>query len=164
MNINANLGSAAIRTAWQEFFEIEPANYTTVRFNDPEWIFVRRMFAEPWQTRFDGGRLKLGCHHAGRHSGVVNFDDRRQISLNSIPDDPIHGFRFFVGLRLTAGELVGVSVGLLCAVDAGLEIGNANVGDTEADGAADAVDDGDGVALEEGVELGVGEGGMIFSQ
>jgi hypothetical protein len=47
-------------------------------------------------------------------------------------------------------------------------MGNANVGDTEADGAADAVDEGDGVALGDdeglGVGLGVGEGGMIFSQ
>ena len=126
------------------------------------------MTAEPRQTRFDGGGLKLGCHHAGRHSGVVNFDDRRQIGLNSIPDDPIHGFRFFVGLRLTAGELVGVSVRFVCAVATGLAMGNANVGDTEADGVADAIDEGDDVALGDdeglGVGLGVGEGGMIFSQ
>ena len=67
-----------------------------------------------------------------------------------------------------AGELVGVSVALSCAVAAGLEMGNANVGATEADGVVDSVDDGDGVALGDdaalGVELGVGEGGMIFSQ
>ena len=47
-------------------------------------------------------------------------------------------------------------------------MGNANAGDTEADGVADAVDKGDGVALGDdeglGVGLGVGEGGMIFSQ
>ena len=126
------------------------------------------MIAEPRQTRFDGGRLKLGCHHASRHSGVVNFDDRRQIGLNSIPDDPIHGFRFFVGLRLTAGELVGVCVRFVCAVATGLAMGNANAGDTEADGVADAVDEEEGVALGDdeglGVGLGVGEGEMIFSQ
>ena len=126
------------------------------------------MFAEPRQTRFDGGRLKLRGHHAGRHSGVINLDDHRQICLNSVADDQIHGFRFFVGLRLTAGEFVGVSVGLSCAVANGLATGNANAGDTEADGPADAVDEGDDVALGDGealgVGLGVGEGGMIFSQ
>jgi hypothetical protein len=61
-----------------------------------------------------------------------------------------------------------VSVGLVCAVATGLPIGNANVGDTEADGVADTVDEGDAVALGDGeglgVGLGVGEGGMIFSQ
>ena len=47
-------------------------------------------------------------------------------------------------------------------------MGNANVGDTELDGVADAVADGDGVPLgdgeELGVGLGVGESGTIFSQ
>ena len=47
-------------------------------------------------------------------------------------------------------------------------MGNANVGDTEADGVAEAVDEGDCVVLGDdeglGVGLGVGEGGMIFSQ
>ena len=61
-----------------------------------------------------------------------------------------------------------MSVGLGCAVTVGLEMGNANVGATEADSVADSVDDGDGVALGDwerlGVGLGVGEGGMIFSQ
>ena len=118
------------------------------------------MIAEPRQTRFDRGRLKLGRHHARRHSGVVNLNDRRQIGLNSVAKDQIHGFRFFVGLRLTAGELVGASVGLVCAVAAGLAMGNANVGD--------AVDEEDGVTLGDGkgVEVGpgVGEGAMIFSQ
>ena len=126
------------------------------------------MFAEPGQTRFDRGWLKLGCHHAGRHSGVVNFDDHRKIGLKSVANDQIHGFRFFGGLRLTAGELVGVRVRFVCAVATGLAMGNANVGDTEADGVADAVDEGDGVALGDdeglGVGLGVGEGEMIFSQ
>ena len=55
-----------------------------------------------------------------------------------------------------------MSVGLGCAVAAGLEIGKANLGATEADGAADSAGDGDGVALGDGE--GVGEGGMIFSQ
>src|SRR5438093_12854895 len=44
------------------------------------------MFAEPRQTRFDGSRLKLGSDHARWYSGVVNPDDRRQVSLNSIAD------------------------------------------------------------------------------
>ena len=61
-----------------------------------------------------------------------------------------------------------MSVGVDCAVAAGLEIGNANVGVTEADGVADSVDEADGVALGDweglGVGLGAGEGGMIFSQ
>ena len=47
-------------------------------------------------------------------------------------------------------------------------MGNANVGATESDGVADSVDVGNGVALGDceglGVGLGVGEGGMIFSQ
>jgi len=41
IDINTDLGRAAIRTAWQEFFEIEPANHAAVRFSDPEWIFIR---------------------------------------------------------------------------------------------------------------------------
>ena len=61
-----------------------------------------------------------------------------------------------------------MSVGLGCAVAAGLEMGNANVGAIEADCVADSVDEGDGVALGDweglGVGLGVGEDGMIFSQ
>ena len=87
IHVNTDLGRATIRAAWQEFFEIEPADHAAVRFRDPERIVVRRMFAEPGQTRFDRGRLKLGCHHAGRHSGIVNVDDRRQIGLHSISDD-----------------------------------------------------------------------------
>ena len=125
------------------------------------------MIAEPRQTRFDRGRLKLGRHHTRRHSGVVNLNDRRQIGLNSVAKDQIHGFRFFVGLRLTAGELVGASVGLVCAVATGLGTGNANVGDGRADADAGAVGDGDGVTLGDSEGLGVGlgvEGGMIFSQ
>ena len=63
---------------------------------------------------------------------------------------------------------MGVRVGLGVAVTTGLPMGNANAGDSEADGTADVVDEGDGVALGDdeglGVELGVGEGGIIFSQ
>lgn len=53
-------------------------------------------------------------------------------------------------------------------VATGLDIGNANVGDREGVVVADIPDEGDGVALVDtnglGVGLGVGEGGMIFSQ
>jgi hypothetical protein len=69
------------------------------------------------------------------------------------------------GLRVAAGELVGVPVELAGVVAAGLVTGNANVGDGKADPAGDGVDGvplGDGEGLD--VELGVGEGGMIFSQ
>jgi len=45
------------------------------------------MIEEPWQPRFDRGRLKLGRHHARWHSGIVNLDNGRQVSLNSITDD-----------------------------------------------------------------------------
>jgi hypothetical protein len=45
------------------------------------------MFVEPRPSRFDGGRFEFGRHHARWHSGVVNLDDDRQISLNSITDD-----------------------------------------------------------------------------
>jgi hypothetical protein len=58
-------------------------------------------------------------------------------------------------------------VELAGAVAAGLEMGNANVGDAKADGVADALGEGDAVALgdEEGVGVGLGVGdGMIFSQ
>ena len=69
------------------------------------------------------------------------------------------------GLRVAAGELVGVSVEPAGVVAAGLVTGNANVGDGKADPAGDAVDGvplGDGEGL--GVGLGVGEGGMISFQ
>src|SRR5262249_27620137 len=36
IDINANLSCAAICTAWDEFFEIEPANHAAVRFRDPK--------------------------------------------------------------------------------------------------------------------------------
>lgn len=76
--------------------------------------------------------------------------------------------RFLIGLRLAAGELVGASVELDGVVANGLGIGNANVGDAESEAVADTLDEGDAVALGDarGLDtgLGVGEGGMIFSQ
>ena len=76
--------------------------------------------------------------------------------------------RFLIGLRLAAGEVVGASVELAGVVANGLGIGNANVGDSEPEAVADTLDEGDAVALGDarGLDtgLGVGEGGMIFSQ
>src|SRR5713101_7249935 len=120
-------------------FEIEIANNPALRFRDPKGILLRRMFTKPWQTCFDGSRLKLSCHHPRRHSGVVDFDNRRQVRLNSIADNQIHGFRFLIGLRVAAGELMDACVELAWAVAAGLEMGNANVGDGKADGVPDAL-------------------------
>jgi len=69
------------------------------------------------------------------------------------------------GLRVATGELVGVSVEPIGVLAAGLVTGNANVGDGKADPVGDAVD---GVPLGDdeglGVGLGVGDGGIIFSQ
>ena len=165
IDVNADLRCAAIGTAREESLEIKPANNAAIRLRDPEGILLWRMFPEPLQTRFDRGRLKLRCHHSRRHSGVVNLDNRRQVNLSSIADDQIHGFRFLCGLRLAAGELVAVPGEPAGVVAAGLVTGNANVGDGKAEPAGDAVDGvplGDGEGL--GVELGVGEGAMIFSQ
>jgi hypothetical protein len=53
------------------------------------------------------------------------------------------------------------------AVSAGLETRNANVGAGEAEGVPDGVDEGDGVPVEDGEEVGVGLGvgeGIMFSQ
>jgi hypothetical protein len=73
-----------------------------------------------------------------------------------------------IGLRFAAGELLGVSVESVGVVAAGLGPGNANVGDGDAEAVADTPDEEDAVALGEAsgldTELGVGEGGMIFSQ
>ena len=72
-----------------------------------------------------------------------------------------------IGLRVAAGELMDAWVELAGAVAAGLEMGNANVGDGKADGVPDALGEGDAVALgdEEGLGVGFGVGdGMIFSQ
>ena len=84
-----------------------------------------------------------------------------KISLNSIADIYLHDFRLLRGLRDAAGELAGACVEPTDGVAAGLETGNANVGDSEGDGVPDAVDEGEGEGL--GVGLGVGEG-IIFSQ
>ena len=72
-----------------------------------------------------------------------------------------------IGLRVAAGELVDACVELAGAVAAGLEMGNANVGDGKTDGVPAALGEGDAVALgdEEGLGVGLGVGdGMIFSQ
>ena len=75
---------------------------------------------------------------------------------------------FLIGLRVAAGELVGASVELGRVGAPGLGTGNANFGDGEAETVADTLGDGDAVALGDarGLDtgLGVGEGGMIFSQ
>jgi hypothetical protein len=72
-----------------------------------------------------------------------------------------------IGLRVAAGELIDACVELAGALIAGLDTGNANVGDGKGDGVPDALGKGDAVALGDeegfGVELGVGDG-MIFSQ
>jgi len=68
---------------------------------------------------------------------------------------------------VAAGELMDACVELAGPVAAGLEMGNANVGDGKADGVPDALGEGDAVALgdEEGLGVGFGVGdGMIFSQ
>jgi len=66
-----------------------------------------------------------------------------------------------MGIRVTAGELLGVNVELAGILAAGLPIWKANVADGEGEGVPDVVDEGDGEEL--GVGLGVGEGGIIFS-
>ena len=58
-------------------------------------------------------------------------------------------------------------VELTAAVAAGVEMGNANVGDEKAEGVLDALGEGEAVALgnEEGLGVGLGVGDeMIFSQ
>ena len=77
----------------------------------------------------------------------------------------VHGLGFFFGAARFAGELVGATVELPGGAATGLATGNANVGDGKAEPAGDAVDGvplGDCEGLDVG--LGVGEGGMIFSQ
>lgn len=73
-----------------------------------------------------------------------------------------------IGFRVTGGELAGVTVEFVGVVATGLDMGNANVGDGEGVAVADISDEADGVTLGDanglGVGLGVGEGGMIFSQ
>src|SRR4030095_171689 len=87
VDIDADFSRAAICAAWQEFFEVQPANHAAVGFRHPDWILVRRMFAEPGQTRFDRGWLKLGRYHARRHSGIVNVDDSREIGFERGADE-----------------------------------------------------------------------------
>ena len=66
------------------------------------------------------------------------------------------------------GDSAGESVELGVAVATGLAMGNANAGDGEIETPADTLDEGDavpfGVAGGLDTGLGVGEGGMIFSQ
>ena len=73
-----------------------------------------------------------------------------------------------VGVRVAAGELVGARVELGGVVAPGPGTEKANFGDGEAETVADTLDDKDAVALGDarGLDtgLGVGEGGMIFSQ
>ena len=75
---------------------------------------------------------------------------------------------FLIGVRVAAGELVGARFELSGVVAPGPGTGNANFGDGEAETVANTLDDGDAVALDDtrGLDtgLGVGEGGMIFSQ
>src|SRR6266542_1238960 len=63
MDIHTDLGRAAVCATRQEFFEIQPTDHAKVVLRHPEWMLVRRMFAEPRQTRFDRGWFKLGGHH-----------------------------------------------------------------------------------------------------
>ena len=76
--------------------------------------------------------------------------------------------RFLIGLRLAAGELEGAGVESGEVVATGLGTGKANVGDGEAETVPDTLVEGDAVALGDasGLEtgLGLGEGGIIFSQ
>ena len=75
---------------------------------------------------------------------------------------------FLIGVRVAAGELVGARVELGGVVAPAPGTGNANFGDGEAETVADTLDDEDAVALGDArgldIGLGVGEGGMIFSQ
>src|SRR5260370_34469503 len=86
IHVNADFSRAAIGAARQEFFEIQPADDVAIAFRYPEWMLVRRMFAEPRQTRFNCGRLKLGRHHARRHSGIINVDDDWEIGFERVAD------------------------------------------------------------------------------
>ena len=76
--------------------------------------------------------------------------------------------RFLIGLRLAAGELEGAGVESGEVVATGLGTGKANVGDGEAETVPDTLVEGDAVALGDAsglcTGLGVGEGGIIFSQ
>ena len=73
-----------------------------------------------------------------------------------------------IGLRVTAGDFVGASLESAGVIATGLGTGNANVGDGDAEVVADTPDGEDAVALGDAgglcSGLGVGEGGIIFSQ
>src|SRR5437764_11839172 len=81
---------------------------------------------------------------------------------SALPEFDVHGLRFLIGLRVTAGDLVGVCVEPAGVVPAGLATGNANVGEGDPEVVADTPAGGDAVALGDGT--GLGEGGIIFSQ
>ena len=125
------------------------------------------MFAEPRQTRLNGGRLKLGCHHTRGHSGIVNFNDSGQVAFDRVANDQIHGLRFFTAACAEAGELDRLGVERGEVVADGVATGNANVGDGDAAGVS-PFDKADCVGLgdDKGVDVGegVGEGGIMFSQ
>jgi hypothetical protein len=73
-----------------------------------------------------------------------------------------------IGLRLAAGDFIGAGVESVAGVATGLVTGNANVEDGDAEAVVDTPDEADAVALGDAVGLdtglGVGDGGMIFSQ
>ena len=64
---------------------------------------------------------------------------------------------------VAAGERSLAGVEPADAVATGLEKGNANVDTGVGEGVADPVNEGDDVTLGDGVGLGVGDGGTIFS-
>jgi hypothetical protein len=80
----------------------------------------------------------------------------------------VHGLRFLVGLRVTAGDFIGAGFESVGMVATGLETGNANVGDADAEAVAAAPDAEEAVALGDAsglcAGLGVGEAGIIFVQ
>ena len=96
----------------------------------------------------------------------VQFHTASKPDKQSVFD--VQGLRFLIGLRDTAGDLVGVSVESVGVVAPGLETGNANVGDGDAEVVAGTPDAEEAVALGDAsglcTGLGVGKGGIIFSQ
>jgi hypothetical protein len=107
---------------------------------------------------------RLYEHNVETTALFPNFDAHRA----PLTASHIHGLRFLIGLRFTAGEFVGVSVELVEVVATGSGTGKANVADGKGDAVADTPGEGDGVALGDASGLctgvGVGEGRMIFSQ
>ena len=89
------------------------------------------MFSKPRQTRFDRGRLKLRCDYPRWHRRVVNFDNSRQVRLNSVADNKVHGLCFLLAACEAEGELFRVE--LTGTVADGVAVGNAKVGDDEAE-------------------------------